>query len=644
MEIGKLQALFTADTKNFDAGMLRVKSGVADVSTGLTGLQSNLGAVLGVSTIATGIIAGVGASLFGAARSAAAFGGGLTDLSQRTGITVGTLSALKVAADQSGGSIETVNKSLGKYLANISDASNGNEELQKKMESVGFTAEDLNKAYGNSDTAVSILVKKVQSLGNEQDQLNLLQKVGVKNGQELNGVINGMTGNLEEFRKEAERLGLVITPEQAKAADKFDDTLKLLELQVKGMSYSIANQYLPQISGAMADISAGLASNKGAWASWGEFIKTEIRGVRIAASFLSGVMAGSAAGNVGAGGILGIFSAVQKSRQLHGEEFAANNIGSSLTFGGSLGGVRRGGGGGGVGGGGGRGGGGRGISGAKESSDLFGFDEAFRNIEAHLRKVREENEKIISDILATPVSSIEALIKLYDALSGGFDAGHRALVGGGLSTATGQLEALIGLGAPDAGPLEAANDALNKVRDQMQRVAGDITQTFSDALYDGISGGGLRGLQSLSLGFLDMIQEVVLGRLKKSLAEALGGAASGGGNWFTKYVLPAFGIAAGGVSGSTGFSGGAVDIGSFVFGAKGGMVPGVDRGYDSVPTMLRPGEMVLNRQQQSGMGQTVHNHYNTFNLPPASKGSYASPKSQRELAGQLADFMQSKLR
>jgi hypothetical protein len=37
--------------------------------------------------------------------------------------------------------------------------------------------------------------------------------------------------------------------------------------------------------------------------------------------------------------------------------------------------------------------------------------------------------------------------------------------------------------------------------------------------------------------------------------------------------------------------------------AGGGTVPGIDRGYDSVPAMLRPGEVVLNRVQQNRVMQ-----------------------------------------
>jgi hypothetical protein len=44
-----------------------------------------------------------------------------------------------------------------------------------------------------------------------------------------------------------------------------------------------------------------------------------------------------------------------------------------------------------------------------------------------------------------------------------------------------------------------------------------------------------------------------------------------------------------------------------------------------------------------GGQQVIHHHHNTFNLLPASRRSYQSPKSQQELAETVASFVQSRL-
>ena len=58
----------------------------------------------------------------------------------------------------------------------------------------------------------------------------------------------------------------------------------------------------------------------------------------------------------------------------------------------------------------------------------------------------------------------------------------------------------------------------------------------------------------------------------------------------------------------------------------GGMVPGIDKGYDSVLARVRPGEMILNRDQQKAIRQSLG--YNVFamaGVPNVAAGGFAAP-------------------
>jgi hypothetical protein len=189
---------------------------------------------------------------------------------------------------------------------------------------------------------------------------------------------------------------------------------------------------------------------------------------------------------------------------------------------------------------------------------------------------------------------------------------------------------------------QVMRERLAMLREQMEGLAFDLMGIFDRALYDGIKGGGMRGLQSLTLGFLDMIQQVILGQLKKALAEALGSAASGGGI-VAKILGALVGVGTAAAGGGMGGNSGPVGSGIGNF-AKGGFVPGVDKGFDSVPAMLRPGELVLNKQQQkqiagnrnAGNSTTV----NIFNFTVREKRStFRQNRSKRELAEGIAGLL-----
>lgn len=199
---------------------------------------------------------------------------------------------------------------------------------------------------------------------------------------------------------------------------------------------------------------------------------------------------------------------------------------------------------------------------------------------------------------------------------------------------------------------QVMRERLEMLRERMSSLAGEITNVWDRALYDGISGGAKRGLQSMSLGFLDMIHQIVLGRLKSALAEALGGASGGGG--LLGGLLKAIGLGA--ISGAAGGAvGGAFNLGggsTYTPGGTGAIRPrivGAGRAMGGPVSAGLPYEvhkdelivptqagMVYNKSQQGGV---TNYHYN-ITLPPVPRGSYTSPRSKREMADALVSAIQ----
>ncbi|HKS27074.1 MAG TPA: hypothetical protein VJS44_04615 [Pyrinomonadaceae bacterium] len=263
--------------KNLAGDIEGATSRIPVFGSALSGLAGPIGVVVGASTALATAYVGIGVGLFNLTRATAEYDGQLKDLNQQTGISVETLSTLKLAADNSGSSIDGVNGSLSRYLKSISDAVHGNEELRKQFERVGFTSADLQRAYSSSDEAVSLLVQKISQLGNEEDRLNALQLIGVRNGKDLNGVINEMNGSLEDFRETAEEMGLIVTPEQAEQADKFSASLHIVDLQLKSIGYTFGREVMPEFQRGIDGMSGGLKDNQNLWDVWAKLAASGIR-------------------------------------------------------------------------------------------------------------------------------------------------------------------------------------------------------------------------------------------------------------------------------------------------------------------------------------------------------------------------------
>lgn len=311
-QFGQMQAVTTRSLGLVTQNLTQVASRVPVVGTAVSGLTTTFGTMTtatGSASVGLGVFAG--AAVLGAAATGALIGGifklaketadyaaNLHDVSQQLGIGTVLLSTLSVAADTSGASFTGATTALGKYLKNVSDANAGNEELRKKFIQVGFTQKDLTEAHKDSDTAITILIDRIGSLSNNQDRLNALQKVGVRNGQDLNGIIKAMDGNYAEFQKRVAAMGLAITPEQAIAADKFDDSLKFLELTIKGLAFTFGREFIPVIMSGFNEVQSGLQNNQSAWTFWAKRVREEIIGVRVAYAGLEAFIA--AGGGIGA--------------------------------------------------------------------------------------------------------------------------------------------------------------------------------------------------------------------------------------------------------------------------------------------------------------------------------------------------------
>jgi hypothetical protein len=260
------------------------------------------------------------------------------------------------------------------------------------------------------------------------------------------------------------------------------------------------------------------------------------------------------------------------------------------------------------------------------------FSETVRHNErlaAIAREQREEQERIADSLERQADRLNDILLSSMERV----DFGH-------MPTAT---EALEKLGEPPdiSAQSQAILDMRERIRGEMVELGNDLTSVFARSVGDGFERGAKRGLQSLALGLLDIVQNIFLRKLAEGLGEIFSQLALGTGG-APSWLRVGLGVIAGGIGG--GFGGGVTaggnsgpvgsGIGNF---AGGGFVPGTDKGFDSVPAMLRPGELVLNKQQQGMLGTT--NIYN-IQLPMTPKGSYSSPKSQREMANAVVAALQ----
>jgi hypothetical protein len=182
-------------------------------------------------------------------------GSQLADMSARTGVAAETLSALGYAAGMTGTSIEDVEKAL------------------RKMQQNGMSTDQL-----------GAIADQMAAIEDPAERTRFAIETFGKSGAALIPMLSGGAAGLAEFRAEAERLGLVMSSEDASAADALGDAMDRVTGALKGVAL--------QIGAALAPVMTYLADTiTGVVAQVVEFVRNNREMVVTVAAVAAGVVA-----------------------------------------------------------------------------------------------------------------------------------------------------------------------------------------------------------------------------------------------------------------------------------------------------------------------------------------------------------------
>ena len=153
-------------------GSILVDSSEADKSIQKTGdnaksLSSKLGDGLKkVGTAAAGIAtAAAGAALKSTVDDTAAYADTIDKASYRSGLGAENLQRLKYAAEQSGASLENIEKSAKKMNDRLAEVSEGNEKSAEMFEKLGVAVYDADGNMRSSDDVYNDVLSKLADMG-----------------------------------------------------------------------------------------------------------------------------------------------------------------------------------------------------------------------------------------------------------------------------------------------------------------------------------------------------------------------------------------------------------------------------------------------------------------------------------------------
>lgn len=164
---------------------------------------------------------------------------------QKVGVPVEELSKLKVAAELSDVSMETLSKGLGILSQNMLKAAKGGGEAREKFDDLGISVTDGSGKVKSASTVLAEVAGKFETTADGAVKTARAMELFGKSGKELIPLLNEGKKGIEEAGEIAEHFGLVITDLAKNRAQLLNDNLKILGYASQGFVMQVTQGLLP---------------------------------------------------------------------------------------------------------------------------------------------------------------------------------------------------------------------------------------------------------------------------------------------------------------------------------------------------------------------------------------------------------------
>lgn len=239
--LGRLAIAVEADIASFTSDMGKVDRVAKRTAASMEKSINSAARAIGVAAAGAGlaVAALVKRSIDAADQSA--------KMAQKIGISVEALSGYKFAADQAGVSVEQLQTGLVRLSRSAADAAGGLKQQQAVFRALGISVTDASGKLRSTEALFGDVAEAFSKMEDSAGKTALATRVFGRAGADLIPLLNSGRAGLAAYADEAERLGLIMSTDTAKAAETFNDNLSKLMDSVGGLGYALASEFLPAL-------------------------------------------------------------------------------------------------------------------------------------------------------------------------------------------------------------------------------------------------------------------------------------------------------------------------------------------------------------------------------------------------------------
>ncbi len=166
-------------------------------------------------------------------------------LSDKLGITTESLYGMKILAEETGVSFDSLTSGIQRMERALSNASRGGYEANKTFLELGLSAKELKNM--RPDEAFGEISDAINKVGSQADRTRIAIALFGRGGAELTNVIRAGSKGMEEAKKTAEELGFALTKVETTEVKKAVDELDLAGSAIKVIGMRLAVELSPFI-------------------------------------------------------------------------------------------------------------------------------------------------------------------------------------------------------------------------------------------------------------------------------------------------------------------------------------------------------------------------------------------------------------
>jgi hypothetical protein len=241
-QLGNKTAKFIPELEQVGSTLAGVAGQSVAAGSSIAAMAGPIGiAVLALAALAAGAVLAA-KELFELSKRTAEFQGRMFDLAQQTGLAVETLSAFEVVARTTGGSLDTISQAVVLFQRKLDDAQDPLSKTAEQFRKFNVETNDTENALRQTFAALAAMPEGFA-------QTNAAAEFfGARGGKQVLAILKETNGDLDGTIKRLREAGVLISDDAARAADKFNDELALLDFQLRALGAAAVEEVIPALT------------------------------------------------------------------------------------------------------------------------------------------------------------------------------------------------------------------------------------------------------------------------------------------------------------------------------------------------------------------------------------------------------------